>query len=97
MSGGLVLRLRLFTLPNCPRCPAAKAVAGEVASGRSDVVLEVLDMGVSENMFTALMLQIASTPSFAIEDTPIFLDGVPSASELNRLIDEYKQKHPDKQ
>ncbi len=88
---GWGLRLRLFTLPDCPRCPAAKAVAEDVAKRRSDVTLEVLDLSDSENMVAALMLQIASTPSFAIDETPIFLDGVPSAEELNARIDDYKR------
>ena len=86
------MKLRLFTLPNCPRCPVAKAVAEDVVGRRKDVTLEVLDMSDSNNMVTALMMQIASTPSFAIDDTPIFLDGVPSAEELNARIDDYKRR-----
>lgn len=86
------MKLRLFTLPNCPRCPAAKAIAEDVVMHRNDVTLEVLDMSDSNNMFTALMMQIASTPSFAVDDTPIFLDDVLSSDELNTRIDEYKRR-----
>ena len=86
------MKLRLFTLPSCPRCPAAKAVAETVAKQRKDVTLEILDLSDSNNMFTALMMQIASTPAFAIDETPIILDDVPSPEELNANIDEYKRK-----
>jgi len=86
------MKLKLFTLPNCPRCPAAKEVAEAVAKQRKDITLEILDISDSNNMITALMMQIASTPSFAIDETPIFLDDVPSAEELNAKIDEYKRR-----
>lgn len=86
------MKLRLFTLPNCPRCPAAKEVAEAVTKQRKDVTLEVLDISDSNNMITALMMQIASTPSFAIDETPVFLDDVPSVEELNARIDEYKRR-----
>ena len=86
------MKLRLFTLPNCPRCPAAKEVAETVAKQRKDITLEVLDISDSNHMVTALMMHIASTPSFAIDDTPIVVDDVPSVEELNAKIDEYKRK-----
>ena len=43
-------------------------------------------------MLTALMLQIISAPALVIDDTPIVVDDVPSAEELNAKIDEYKRK-----
>lgn len=86
------MKLKVFTLPNCPKCPAAKKVAETVAQQRKDVALEVIDLSDSDNMISALMMQIASTPSFAIEEIPIFLDCIPSIDELNARIDEYKRK-----
>ncbi len=86
------MKLRLFTLPNCPKCPAAKDIATAVVKQRKDFTLEILDLSDSNNMITALMMQIASTPSFAIEDTPIFVGDLPTLDELNEKIDEYKRK-----
>ena len=67
-------------------------MAEDVVRRRDDVTFEILDISDADNMFTALMLQIASTPSFAIDDTPVFLDGVPSVEELNARIDDYKRR-----
>ena len=85
------MKLRLFTLPNCPKCPAAKELAKEIADSRSDVIIEVLDMSQPENLTTALMLQIASTPSFALDEDVIAVGEVPSLEELNELIDKRKE------
>ncbi len=84
--------LKVFTLPNCPRCPSAKAVAEAVVKQRRDITLEVLDLSNQDNMLTALMLQIVSAPSFIIDNTPVVVDDVPSEEELNRKINEYIQK-----
>ena len=84
------MRISLFTLPSCPKCPEAKRVLEEVARARDDVTLEILDMSSPENMTTALMLQIASTPSICIDDDVVAIGDVPSIDELNRLLDEHK-------
>ena len=86
------MKLCLFTLPNCPNCPAAKEVAETVSKRRSDITLEILDISDEANMTKALMMQIFATPSFAIDDTPIFIADVPSIEELNAKIDEYKRR-----
>ncbi len=84
------MKLVLFTLPNCPRCPEAKRFVEEVTKTRDDIVLEILDMSSPENLTSALMLQIATTPSICIEDDVIAMGDIPSLEELNRLLDEHK-------
>jgi len=84
-----MLKLKLFVQPNCPKCPAAKAVAEEVKKRRKDVELSILDISDRENYFSALMLQISSTPAFAIGEKTLFVGEVPTMEELNRKIDEY--------
>lgn len=64
----------------------------EVAKARDDVVLEILDMSSPENLTSALILQIASTPSICIDDDVVAIGDVPSVDELNRLIDERKSR-----
>ena len=86
------MKLRLFTLPNCPKCPTAKDLVNIIKEKRKDITVEVLDMSQSENLTTALMMQISSTPSFAIDDTPIFIGDIPSLDELEEKIDEYERK-----
>lgn len=87
-----MIRLRLFTLPNCPKCPDAKKLAYTLQEQRADLTVEVIDMSDPNNYATALMLQIAVTPSFAIEDTPIFTGQLPTLEGLNEKIDEYKSR-----
>ena len=85
------MKLRLFTQPRCPKCSDAKKIVEAVAQQRTDLVVEYIDISIEENLLTALMLQIASTPSFVLDDTPIFMENI-SINELNSKIDEYKQK-----
>ena len=86
------MKLHVFTLPNCPKCPAAKRLAEAVASQHLDVTLEVHDMSDADHMMTALMLQISSTPSFAIDETPIFFGELPSEERLVAKIEEYRRR-----
>jgi len=87
-----LLKLRLFTLPTCAKCPEAKKMAERLARERPDIRVEVLDMSDSENYITALQLQIASTPSFVLEDTPIYVGDLPLYEDLRRKIAEYEKK-----
>ena len=86
------MKLKLFTLPNCPKCPAAKEVAKIITEKREDITLEILDLSDRNNMTAALMMQIVSTPSFAIDDTPILIGELPTLDALDMKIEEYKQK-----
>jgi glutaredoxin len=86
------VKLRVFTLPNCPKCPAAKRLAEAVAIRHADVTLEVHDMSDIDHMTTALMLQISSTPSFAIDETPIFFGELPSEEQLVARIEEFRRR-----
>jgi glutaredoxin len=86
------MKLKLFTQPNCPRCPSAKVIAETVSKHRDDITLEILDVSDINSLTTALMMQIVSTPSFAIDDTPIFVGVVPSRQELIARIEEYTTK-----
>ena len=57
---------------------------------KDDIILEILDISDVNNMTAALMLQICSTPSFVVDDVPIFIGEVPSVEVLNATIDNYK-------
>lgn len=60
--------------------------------GRDDVEAEVLDVSEQENYLTALMMQVASTPTFVLGEEPVFIGTVPTLEELNNKIDEYTGK-----
>lgn len=87
-----MLELKLFVQQKCPKCPAAKAVAEELKSRRKDVDVKILDIADRENYLTALMLQISSTPAFAVGEEMLFAGDVPTVEELSRKLDEYSSR-----
>ena len=82
------MKLTVFTGKNCPKCPAAKEIAEEVAKEKG---FEYEEKDIEENVFEALQLQIASTPTIVFEDEVIFSSDPPSKDELLKAIDEYTQ------
>ena len=64
------MKLKVFTLPSCTKCPAAKKVAEEVAKAYK-LEYEVIDMDTEGGRLTGLMHQVMSTPSIAIDDEVI--------------------------
>jgi glutaredoxin len=64
------MKLKVFTLPSCTRCPAVKKVAEEVAK-EYHLEYEVVDMNTETGRLTGLMHQVMSTPSIAIDDEVI--------------------------
>jgi len=87
-----LLKLRLFTLPNCAKCSQAKKMVERLAKERADVKVDIVDMSDAENYITALQLQIASAPSFVIDDNPVCVGDLPSYEDLKRKIDEYEKR-----
>ena len=78
--------LRIFTTTNCPRCPAAKQIAKNVAEKLS---LDVEEINLDEDPIKGLQFQVLSTPSIAIDDETIFFGEVPSEQELQDEIKKY--------
>jgi len=87
-----LIKLLLFISPTCPQCPAAKDVAEKLQKIREDIEIEVLDISNHDNLTTALMLQVASTPTFVLGETPIFVGRVPSPEELDAKIRDYARR-----
>ena len=78
--------LRIFTTTNCPRCPAAKQIAKNVAEKLS---LDVEEINLDEDPIMGLQFQVLSTPSIAIDDETIFFGEVPSEQGLEDEIKKY--------
>lgn len=91
-----MIKLLLFVSPTCPQCPAAKDVAEKLQKIRGDIEVEILDISNHENLITALMLQIASTPTFVVGETPIFVGRIPSLEELDASIRDYARNVSEK-
>jgi protein-disulfide isomerase len=86
------IELKLFVQAKCPKCPEAKAVARELTEKRNDVEVKILDIGDQENYLSALMLQISSTPAFAVGDTVLFVADNPTVNELSEKLDEHAKR-----
>jgi len=59
------MELKVFTLPKCKNCPAAKKIAKEMAQ-KYGLTYKEIDIGTPDGQLDGLMYQIMSTPSIAI-------------------------------
>jgi len=59
------MELKVFTLPTCANCPAAKKLSQEVAEKYGLKYAEV-DISTPDGQLDGLMYQVMSTPSIAI-------------------------------
>ena len=59
------MSVKVFTLPSCPNCPAAKKIAWEVAT-KYKLDFSEVDISTPDGQIEGLMYQIMSTPSIAI-------------------------------
>jgi glutaredoxin len=64
------MELRVFTLPTCKNCPAAKKVSEEMAQ-RYGLQYKEVDISTPEGQLDGLMCQIMSTPSIALDNEVI--------------------------
>jgi len=82
LKGKLILTL--FKSRNCPKCPRAEEVVREVLKKFPEV--ELREVYIDENPEEALMFQVVSTPSIAIDDETIFFGEIPTKEELEEKI-----------
>lgn len=64
------MKLKVFTLPACTNCPAAKKISQEIAQKYGLEYAEV-DISTPSGQLDGLMFQIMSTPSIAIDNEVI--------------------------
>lgn len=81
-----MIDIRIFTAKNCPNCPSAKKVLGEVCKEFEGKV-KVIEVDIEKEPEEALMFQVASTPSIAIGENTIFFGKVPNKEELKKEIE----------
>ncbi|MFP3985378.1 MAG: thioredoxin family protein, partial [Candidatus Bathyarchaeia archaeon] len=75
------MRLKIFTLPTCKNCPAAKKIAQEIAQKYGLKYTEV-DISNPEGQLEGLMHQVMSTPTIAIDDEVVIRGTLPSMETL---------------
>jgi small redox-active disulfide protein 1 len=75
--------IKLFTSKTCPNCPAAKKVVEKVAK---EMKLKVIEIDIKNEPEEALMHQVVSTPSIAINDETVFFGEVPTEEKLKEEI-----------
>lgn len=79
------MKLKVFTLPACPKCPAAKKIAKAVADKYGLEFFEV-DINTPDGQLEGLMHQIMSTPSVAIDENVISRGDLISKEELDAEV-----------
>ena len=79
------MELKVFTLPTCKDCPAAKRVSKEMADQYGLTYVEV-DISTPDGQLEGLMHQIMSTPSIVIDEEVVARGKLPSRVELETEI-----------
>lgn len=79
------MELKIFTLPNCPKCPEAKRITKEVSAKLGVDYLE-FDLATPDGGLEGLMYQIMSAPSIALDNEVLVKGRVPSQGELENEI-----------
>ncbi len=79
------MELKVFTLPTCKNCPAAKKISQEIAQKYELKFIEV-DISTPDGQLDGLMHQIMSTPSIAIDNEVITRGKLLSREELENEV-----------
>lgn len=82
------MKLKMFTQPSCPRCPAAKAVVAKI---EHKIKVESYDIKTPEGLAEALEYNVMATPSIVILDKEgnvlaEFLGQAPALEELEKIV-----------
>ena len=85
------MRLVLFTMHGCPRCPKAREIARKVAEEHGLDLVEV-DMRTLEGQIEALMYNVCTAPTLLLTDDDFHVLFIvpgrePTAEDVERLKD----------
>lgn len=72
-------KVTVFTMPECPKCPAAKELVKEVGK---DFDIEIEEVDLQQDKIIGLQFGVASTPSVAVNEKVISRGEVPDREEL---------------
>jgi thiol-disulfide isomerase/thioredoxin len=79
------MELKVFTLPTCTGCPAAKIIAREVAE-KFGISFREVNMATEEGFNEGLALEIVGTPSIVLDDDVIVRGRLISREKLEEEI-----------
>ena len=82
-------RVKIFTQPKCPRCPAAKEM-GMILKGKG-VRVEFYDIQTPDGLAEAAFYSVQSTPAILVEDegervVAHWVGDLPTLQEVERVI-----------
>ena len=81
-------RLILFTMHSCPKCPAAREIARQLAED-TGLELAEMDMSTPDGQIEALMYNICSAPALVLADgdgEPLWIvRGLPTDEDIMRI------------
>lgn len=60
--------LKVFTQPNCPKCPAAKALVRQLMTSSSQLKVEEYDVATVDGLAEASFYAVLATPSLILCD-----------------------------
>ncbi len=72
-------KVTVFTMPECPKCPAAKELVKDVGK---ELDIDIDEVDLNENMIQGLQYGVASTPSVAVNEKVISRGEVPDREVL---------------
>jgi thioredoxin-related protein len=83
--------LKLFTKPDCPRCPAAKDVVAKLEKDKTAVVVEHYDAETVDGMAEAAFYTVMATPTILLcddkgKEIASWRGQAPDLEELKRKI-----------
>jgi len=79
------MELKVFTLPTCGVCPAAKIMAKEVAD-KFGISFREVNMATEEGFKEGLALEIFGTPSIVLDDEVIVRGRLISKEKLEEEV-----------
>ncbi len=80
-------RVTVFTMPECPKCPAVKELVEEI---RKDLDIDIDEVDLQKDRIMGLQYGVASTPSVAVNEKLISRGDIPDRdvliAEIKRAI-----------
>ncbi len=83
--------LKLFTKPDCPKCPAAKALVRQLIVNSKQLIVEKYDISTPEGLAEASFYSVMGTPGLILcdgngKEVSGWRGEVPSEKEIKKLI-----------
>jgi len=72
-------KVTVFTMPDCPKCPATKELVKEIGQ---DLDIEIDEVDLAKDMIKGLQYGVASTPSVAVNEKLISRGDLPERDDL---------------